>query len=59
VHQQDHGQDFGDVSPSLPRLYFDGIQSPGVARVGDPPFDAATTALSVSNFYGPTATTPS
>src|SRR5262249_26020510 len=31
---------------------FDGIQSPGVARVGDPPFDAATTALSVPNFYG-------
>ncbi len=30
----------------------DGIQSPGVARLGDPTFDAATTVYSVPNFYG-------
>jgi hypothetical protein len=47
------GQDFGDVFAQLAEGYnFDGIQSPGVARVGDPAFDAATTALSVPNFYG-------
>jgi hypothetical protein len=47
------GQDFGDVFAQLGEGYnFDGVQSPGVARVGDPPFDAATTALSVPNFYG-------
>jgi len=31
---------------------FDGIQSPGVARLGDAPFDATTTVYSVPNFYG-------
>ncbi len=47
------GQDFGDVFAQLAEGYnFDGIQSPGVARLGDPPFNAATTALSVPNFYG-------
>jgi predicted AlkP superfamily pyrophosphatase or phosphodiesterase len=47
------GQDFGDVFALLAEGYnFDGIQSPGVARLGDPAFDAATTALSVPNFYG-------
>jgi len=47
------GQDFGDVFAQLAEGYnFDGIQTPGVARLGDPPFNAATTALSVPNFYG-------
>jgi predicted AlkP superfamily pyrophosphatase or phosphodiesterase len=31
---------------------FDGIQSPGVARLGDAPFAAATTVFSTPNFYG-------
>ena len=47
------GQDFGDVFAQLAEGYnFDGIQSPGVARLGDPAFNAATTALSLPNFYG-------
>jgi len=47
------GQDFGDVFALMAEGYnFDGIQSPGVARQGDPPFNAATTALSAPNFYG-------
>jgi predicted AlkP superfamily pyrophosphatase or phosphodiesterase len=47
------GQDFGDVFAQMAEGYnFDGIQSPGVARQGDPPFNAATTVLSVPNFYG-------
>jgi hypothetical protein len=47
------GQDFGDVVALLAEGYnFDGIQSPGVARLGDPPFDAATSVFSVPNFYG-------
>ncbi|WP_445222439.1 alkaline phosphatase family protein [Bradyrhizobium sp. Pa8] len=47
------GQDFGDVFALMaPGYNFDGIQSPGVARLGDAPFNAATTALSMPNFYG-------
>ena len=47
------GQDFGDVFAQLAEGYnFDGIQSPGVARQGDPAFNAATTVFSVPNFYG-------
>jgi len=47
------GQDFGDVFAQMDEGYnFDGIQSPGVARQGDPPFNGATTVLSVPNFYG-------
>ena len=47
------GQDFGDVFAQMAEGYnFDGIQSPGVARQGDPPFNAATTVFSVPNFYG-------
>ena len=47
------GQDFGDVFAQLAEGYnFDGIQSPGVARQGDPAFNATTTVFSVPNFYG-------
>ena len=47
------GQDFGDVFALMaPRYNFDGIQSPGVARLGDAPFNATTTTLSMPNFYG-------
>jgi predicted AlkP superfamily pyrophosphatase or phosphodiesterase len=47
------GQDFGDVFALMaPGYNFDGIQSPGVARLGDAPFNAATTMLSMPNFYG-------
>jgi predicted AlkP superfamily phosphohydrolase/phosphomutase len=47
------GQDFGDVFAMLAEGYnFDGLQSPGVARLGDAPFNAATTVFSVPNFYG-------
>lgn len=47
------GQDFGDVFALMaPGYNFDGIQNPGVARLGDTPFNAVTTALSMPNFYG-------
>ncbi|QQO22378.1 alkaline phosphatase family protein [Bradyrhizobium diazoefficiens] len=47
------GQDFGDVFALMaPGYNFDGIQNPGVARVADAPFNAATTILSMPNFYG-------
>ena len=47
------GQDFGDVFAQLAEGYnFDGLQSPGVARKGDPAFNDATSAFSVPNFYG-------
>lgn len=47
------GQDFGDVFALMaPGYNFDGIQNPGVARLGDPAFNAATTMLSMPNFYG-------
>ena len=47
------GQDFGDVFALMaPGYNFDGIQSPGVARLGDTAFNAATTTLSMPNFYG-------
>ncbi len=47
------GQDFGDVFALMaPGYNFDGIQNPGVARLGDASFDAATTELSMPNFYG-------
>jgi len=50
---RDIGQDFGDVFAIMDEGYnFDGIQSPGVARQGDPPFNATTTVFSVPNFYG-------
>ena len=47
------GQDFGDVFALMaPGYNFDGIQSPGVARLGDASFNAETTELSMPNFYG-------
>ncbi len=47
------GQDFGDVFALMaPGYNFDGIQNPGVARLGDAPFNATTTTLSMPNFYG-------
>ncbi|MBR1132981.1 alkaline phosphatase family protein [Bradyrhizobium iriomotense] len=47
------GQDFGDVFALMaPGYNFDGVQNPGVARLGDGPFNAATTTLSMPNFYG-------
>src|SRR5215813_1692741 len=47
------GQDFGDVFAQMAEGYnFDGIQSPGVARHGDAPFNAGTTMFSLPNFYG-------
>jgi predicted AlkP superfamily pyrophosphatase or phosphodiesterase len=47
------GQDFGDVFALMaPGYNFDGFQNPGVARLGDAPFNAATTTLSMPNFYG-------
>jgi predicted AlkP superfamily pyrophosphatase or phosphodiesterase len=47
------GQDFGDVFALMaPGYNFDGIQNPGVARLGDAPFNAATTTVSMPNFYG-------
>jgi predicted AlkP superfamily pyrophosphatase or phosphodiesterase len=47
------GQDFGDVFVMLGEGYnFDGIQNPGVARLGDPAFNSATTEFSQPNFYG-------
>lgn len=47
------GQDFGDVFALMaPGYNFDGIQNPGVARLGDAPFNAAATTLSMPNFYG-------
>jgi len=47
------GQDFGDVFALMaPGYNFDGIQNPGVARLGDASFNAATTTLSMPNFYG-------
>jgi len=45
------GQDSGDVFALLtPGYNFDGVQSPVVARLGDPA--AATSILSLPNFYG-------
>jgi len=50
---KDIGQDFGDVFAIMaPGYNFDGIQNPGVARRGDLPFNAASTTLSMPNFYG-------
>lgn len=47
------GQDFGDVFALLAVGYnFDGLQSPGVARQGDAPFNAAASVFSVPNLYG-------
>src|SRR5262249_6375769 len=47
------GQDSGDVVAIMNEGYnFDGVQNPGVARLGDAPFNAATTILSAPNFYG-------
>ena len=47
------GQDFGDVFALMaPGYNFDGIQNPGVARLGDAPFNAAMTTVSMPNFYG-------
>ncbi len=47
------GQDSGDVMALMDVGYnFDGIQNPGVARMGDPAFNSATTIFSVPNFYG-------
>ena len=47
------GQDTGDVVALMIEGYnFDGSQSPGVARLGDAPFNGTTTVYSVPNFYG-------
>jgi predicted AlkP superfamily pyrophosphatase or phosphodiesterase len=47
------GQDFGDMFAMMDVGYnFDGLQTPGVARQGDAPFNSATTVYSVPNFYG-------
>jgi predicted AlkP superfamily pyrophosphatase or phosphodiesterase len=47
------GQDFGDVFALMAEGYnFDGLQSPGVARQGDPAFNATASMFSVPNFYG-------
>src|SRR5262249_30199756 len=47
------GQDSGDVVAIMNEGYnFDGVQNPGVARLGDAPFNAATTIFSAPNFYG-------
>jgi len=47
------GQDFGDVFALMAEGYnFDGLQSPGVARQGDPAFNTTTSVFSVPNFYG-------
>src|SRR5262249_29116230 len=49
----DIGQDSGDIFAMLDDGYnFDGTQSPGVARLGDPAYSATSTVLSVPNFYG-------
>jgi hypothetical protein len=49
----DIGQDSGDIFAIMSEGYnFDGTQTPGVARLGDAPFDAATSIFSVPNFYG-------
>jgi len=49
----DFGQDTGDVIALMTEGYnFDGIQSPGIARLGEAPFNATTTVYSVPNFYG-------
>ncbi|MBV9991516.1 MAG: alkaline phosphatase family protein [Alphaproteobacteria bacterium] len=47
------GQDTGDVFAMMAEGYnFDGTQSPGVARKGDPAYDSATSVFSAPNFYG-------
>jgi predicted AlkP superfamily pyrophosphatase or phosphodiesterase len=47
------GQDSGDVFAMMAEGYnFDGVQSPGVARLGDPAYDPSSTVLSTPNFYG-------
>jgi predicted AlkP superfamily pyrophosphatase or phosphodiesterase len=47
------GQDSGDVFAIMAEGYnFDGTQSPGVARLGDPAYSTETTVFSVPNFYG-------
>lgn len=49
----DIGQDSGDVFAMMAEGYnFDGTQSPGVARLGDPTFNSASTVFSVASFYG-------
>ena len=45
------GQDFGDVFVMLAEGYnFDGIQNPGVARLGDPPFNVADDGILAAEF---------
>ncbi len=47
------GQDSGDVVAIMAEGYnFDGTQSPGVARQGDPAYDPAASVFSTPNFYG-------
>ena len=47
------GQDSGDILALMREGYnFDGIQGPGVARLGEPAFNTDTTVYSVPNFYG-------
>ena len=47
------GQDSGDIVGLMDVGYnFDGTQNPGIARLGDGPFNAASTIFSVPNFYG-------
>src|SRR5262249_13431834 len=50
---ENFSQDTGDVIALMIEGYnFDGIQAPGVARLGEAPFNATTTVYSVPNFYG-------
>ena len=47
------GQDSGDIFAIMDEGYnFDGTQSPGVPRLGDPPYDPAASIFSLPNFYG-------
>src|SRR5262249_41297444 len=47
------GQDYGDVFATMAEGYnFDGIQTPVVARLGDPDLAGTTPVYSLPNFYG-------
>ncbi|PYN85936.1 MAG: phosphodiesterase [Candidatus Rokuibacteriota bacterium] len=50
---ENFGQDTGDVVALMIEGYnFDGVQSPGFARLDEGPFNTTTTVYSVPNFYG-------
>src|SRR5262249_56281378 len=51
---ENFSQDTGDVIALMIEGYnFDGIQAPGVARLGEAPFNATTTVYSLPNSYQP------